>query len=147
MASPQIEKGYTRIANEVLQALAQFRFTGAERSCMDVIMRMTWGYQIKKKKISYGTIARFTRLDRRTVIRAIDSLVTDHIVGKSNSFPNELWINKDYAMWASDRHVTKTSVRTTTRSSVTPTTTNKEIEKEIIKKKVDDFRKRDWGMN
>ena len=45
MAMPQVENGYTRIANELLEALAKIRIPGEARQVFDVIMRKTYGFR------------------------------------------------------------------------------------------------------
>lgn len=49
MANPQLEDGYTRIADLVLEALMKAKLTGTQWDLVMVIIRMTWGYQ----KIQY----------------------------------------------------------------------------------------------
>lgn len=151
MASPQVEKGYTRIANEFMQALAQCRLTSYEWQVAMMIMRMTWGYQVKKKKISYAYLSKHTNISRRNVIRAVKSLNEKVIVGlkreEGAKALNEMWINKDYALWKGVSNNTNKSVSVNTHKGVSPDTTYKEINKQIIIKKMDEFRNKDWGMN
>ena len=76
MADVQLEKGFTRIANQLLEALMRFNFTGAERSVIDTIIRCTYGYQKKEGIISYGLIASLTGLRRNSVERIINIINT-----------------------------------------------------------------------
>lgn len=151
MASPQVEKGYTRISNELLQALAQCRLTSYEWSVLMIIARMTYGYQVKKKKISYAYIAKHTNISKRNVIRAVKALNDKVIVGlkreEGAKALNEMWINKDYALWKGVSNDTHKGVSVNTHKGVSPDTTYKEINKQIIIKKVDEFRNKNWGMN
>lgn len=43
MADVQLENGYTRIANELLEALAMYDFSGQERKFLDAIIRLSYG--------------------------------------------------------------------------------------------------------
>lgn len=144
MANPQVEKGYTRIANELLQAMSMFRFTSTEWSLIATVARLTWGYQRKRSKISYGTLSRFTGIPKRTVIRSVDTLDKDKVfdIVRNGRKVNEMGINKDYVVWKRDRYVTSSSVVAVTRKGVSPVTTIKEINKEINIKKMDDFKNR-----
>jgi len=50
-ASPQIENGYTRIANELLEAMARINLTPTEWKILMVIIRNTYGYHKKEERI------------------------------------------------------------------------------------------------
>jgi len=56
MANPQIENGYTRIANETMDALAKIRIPGQARQVLDFILRKTYGWNKKTDMISFITI-------------------------------------------------------------------------------------------
>ena len=43
MADVQLENGFTRIANELLEALAMYDFTGQERKFLDAVIRLSYG--------------------------------------------------------------------------------------------------------
>lgn len=48
MSNPQIENGYTKIANELLEALIQAELSGAEYRIVCFIIRQTYGYNQKQ---------------------------------------------------------------------------------------------------
>ena len=50
--SPQIENGYTKIANELLDALCKTKMPGTSRQIFNVILRKTYGFNRKKDSIS-----------------------------------------------------------------------------------------------
>ena len=52
MASPQLENGYTRIANEIMNALIKYRIAGEQMQCLLHIIRQTYGWGRKSDKIS-----------------------------------------------------------------------------------------------
>lgn len=85
---PQLEDGYAAIANEILDALAQTDLTGAESRCIFFLWRKTYGWkdksgQAKKEdKIGYSQWSAGTGIDRRNVIRTLDSLVKRKIMLK-----------------------------------------------------------------
>ncbi|WP_084288457.1 replication protein [Desulfovermiculus halophilus] len=58
MASPQCENGYTRLANELLEALARTRLAGQEYQAVLAIVRKTYGFGKKSDKISYGQLSK-----------------------------------------------------------------------------------------
>ena len=49
---PQLENGYTKIANELLEAIAAIRIPGEAMQVLLVIIRKTYGYCKKKDAIS-----------------------------------------------------------------------------------------------
>ena len=74
MPSPQLERGYTRIANELLDALARIRIPGEARQVLDVIIRLTYGYQRKETSIALEEFVRRTEIKKPNVVRAIKRL-------------------------------------------------------------------------
>jgi phage replication O-like protein O len=64
METPQLEDGYTRIANEILEALARAEFSGRERRVLDVIFRMTYGYRRKEARIKNRVFVEMTGITR-----------------------------------------------------------------------------------
>ena len=52
MANPQIEDGYTPIADELLEAMCRLTLGEAEWKVFNAIIRKTYGYKKKKDQIS-----------------------------------------------------------------------------------------------
>jgi phage replication O-like protein O len=101
MANPQSENGHIDIANEVAEALARYRLSGAEWQVLWVIIRFTWGWHKKDEYISYGVIAEKTGLKRPNVIRAVQSMANKKILVKNGQRTiNNLKFNKDYEQWS-----------------------------------------------
>lgn len=102
-ASPQIDNGYTRIANELLEALARIRINGEARQCLDVILRKTYGFQKKKDRISLSQFFALTGISKINICRAIDKLIKMNIIiiEKDNRKGNFYLIQKDYTRWKS----------------------------------------------
>lgn len=102
MASPQCEDGYTRIANELLEAISKKRIPGQELRIVLTVIRKTYGFSKKSDQISYGQIAKATGIPRTRVIMHIKSLVSKKVLGSLNNGtrqPSTIWINKDYSQW------------------------------------------------
>ncbi len=101
MSAPQLENGYTRIANEILEALAKIKLSPYETRLMWIIFRKTYGNNGKKMdRISLSQFSEWTGIDRRNVRRALASLLAREVVAAS---PNGNGINyglqKDYERW------------------------------------------------
>jgi phage replication O-like protein O len=108
MASPQVENGYTRIANELLEALAKFRLSGNEYQVVLAIIRKTYGFGKKSDTISMGQISEVTGLKRQNVNRALKSLSSKLITGviKTDYMGiNNISINKDYSQWCNQERL------------------------------------------
>lgn len=102
MASPQKENGYTPIANEILEALAQTRIPGEARQILDVIIRKTYGFNKKQDAISLSQFILATNLKRPNICRAINKLKQMNIIiviQKDNGDTTLYRFNKDFDTW------------------------------------------------
>lgn len=106
MASPQCENGFTRIANELLDALCCCCPGGSQGQVFLAILRKTYGWQKKIDNISISQIQKMTRLSRRSVIYAVQNLEAKRMIivkrkkgrGHINE-PNGISIQKKYDSW------------------------------------------------
>ncbi len=130
MASPQLENGYTKIANELLEKIAALPISGSEFRVLLYVMRKTYGWGKKSDMISLSQFARGTGLPRRNVIRAIQSLVVKRPLIKDGSTYK---LNKKWHQWLVVKRPPpsgqngRSSGQTTTKSSgqLTPYKRNK----------------------
>ncbi len=100
MASPQLEDGYTRIANELLERIAAFDFTKRQYKLLLAIIRLTYGYNRKMAHISNHQLATLTGLEARNMRRAVLELVSMGCVSKQPAGQGYLiGIRKDYSRW------------------------------------------------
>ncbi len=123
--SIQVENGnFARIHNEILERLALTDLSGSEFRCLLFLLRKTYGYQKKQDKISYSQFADGTGLDRRSVIRSLEKLVSRSIIvcrDNGNNRPQSWAFNKYFEQWdkTSVISVTKTSDQNDTSSRKT----------------------------
>ena len=102
MASPQCEDGYTKIANDIMDALVRFRIPGEERQVLDCIIRKTYGWGKKTDRISLSQFCEATGMKKPNVVRSIHSLLSKMIIVviKSDNDSSHVYgINKDYDQW------------------------------------------------
>ena len=103
MASPQVEDGYTRIANELLEALIFGRFNGTQYSIILAVIRATYGYHLTSKTLGVAFFKVHTGRNRRQLAKEIEELIAMNvlIVKTKHSFgiSRELMLNKDYESW------------------------------------------------
>ncbi len=113
MASPQLENGYTRISNELLEAMAKMNLSKYEWRVLLAIIRETYGWKEKMRPISVTQIQKLTGLDRRNIGRTKIRLRLREII-KVNGLT--IGINKDYSQWASSLQTIAGIVYRDTRS-------------------------------
>lgn len=98
--APQVENGYTRIANELLEALARIRVPGEAAQILWVIIRQTYGYGRKMDRIAISQFSEKTGLSAPHVLRAIYRLQDLGMIVKDGSGVTASYgINKHYQEW------------------------------------------------
>ncbi len=113
--SPQLEDGFTPIANGIMDALARTRFSGYERSVLDFLFRKTYGWSKKSDLISLGQFVEGTLIAKPHIVRTLKRLLGRNIIhrtvaqlGKGNLVRYEF--NKHCGTWkALPKLVTDTS--------------------------------------
>lgn len=96
MSSPQLENGYTRIANELLEHLSHPGINGSEYRILLVVLRKTFGFNKKKDMISLSQYENATKMGRKEVVDTIKDLVGKRILVKEN---NVYKFNKNWEEW------------------------------------------------
>lgn len=100
--SPQLENGYTKIANEILDRLIPYRISGREWQVLLTIIRKTYGFNKKEDFISMSQFANLTGMDRPSVARQIKKLLSKKLIGvsqKGNTPANSYIFQKDWTKW------------------------------------------------
>ncbi len=101
MPSPQLENGYTRIANELYDAINVSDFTKRQAKLVHVIIRHTYGFGRKEWTTTYAAIGRLTGMDRHNARKASMELQLNSVTGVSAT--PDGWVtvclNKDYGAW------------------------------------------------
>lgn len=96
MSSPQLENGYTSIANEIIEHLSMPGVNGSEFRILMVVIRKTYGFHKKKDIISLTQFQNATYMNRPQVVRTLKDLVEKKILLKNG---NEYTFNKNYDEW------------------------------------------------
>lgn len=95
-ASPQVQNGYSPIANELLDAMLRARFNGYQWAWVMWVVRNCYGWSRKSAAFTIAGVARSMGMDRRGMARALWGLVEAKILIVSGS---QITIQKDYTMW------------------------------------------------
>lgn len=103
MASPQVENGYTRIANGLLEAICRYRCSGAQKDVVLAVIRVTYGFHRKSREIGTAYLARLTGQNPRRLAADVSTLIKRNVlkVIKPHS-PNHsrtLALNKNFDEW------------------------------------------------
>ncbi len=100
MASPQVENGYTMLANELLEAYSMIRVSGEENQLFWFIIRKTYGFKKKEDAISLSQFSIGTGINKPNVCRALSNLIKKNLIIKNdNGLITSYRIQKDYAKW------------------------------------------------
>jgi phage replication O-like protein O len=100
LANPQTENGYTKIANELLEAFCFVRLGGDENKVFWMIIRKTYGFNKKEDEISLSQFCLGTGLRKQNVCRALSNLIKKNMIIKSDKSDSVNYrIQKDYTLW------------------------------------------------
>ena len=101
--SPQLEDGYTRVANELLEALIATRLSGEELRIVLAVIRKAYGFNKKVDRISMGQFEKLTGIPNKRCQRVMKSVVEKNVVIKGGSFWEPSYgLQKNYLLWNSD---------------------------------------------
>lgn len=101
MANPQCEHGYTRIANELLEAICHRLTNSTWIRVMLFTCRITYGWQRKEVQSNYQSYATKLSLTKDTIKSTLDEL-TDRkliILAVVSKEQFVITINKNYELW------------------------------------------------
>lgn len=97
---PQLENGYTRIANELLDALLCAGLTSRQWAVMMAIIRKTYGFNKKSDEIGLSQLHSMTGIDRANLSRTVRELESMRLIIRgSGTFGHTLGVNKNFRQW------------------------------------------------
>lgn len=101
MTSPQTEDGFTKIANELLEAICRHKFTAREYAVVLAVIRKTYGFNKKLDRLALSQLETMTGVTRGNLSETIKRLESYRVLflkreqGKTQS----IGINKNYTQW------------------------------------------------
>ena len=99
MASPQLENGHIRIANEIVEALYKINLSAYESRLVWFILRKTYGWHKKTDRISYSQFEE-TGIDRRHISRTLYKLENRNFITISREGQYRWYsFQKDFSKW------------------------------------------------
>lgn len=100
MANPQTENGYTKIANEILDAIIKIKINVDALKLVLFIFRKTYGYNKLQDKISLSQFVLATQLKKSVVCRGLNRLNSMNIIIRiANDDCTIYRFNKDFDTW------------------------------------------------
>ena len=103
MASPQLENGFTRVANELLEAILRTQLSSREQKCLLAVARETYGWSCKAKTVTAYRVATLTGIQRTKASVALGTLKQRNILVNGSG---GLGLQKDYETWLPPRSKT-----------------------------------------
>ena len=100
--SPQLENGYTRIANEWLEAFVQYPAPGTLKGFVLLVARYTWGYNETWRQIAVQTFQDVLQVSRQRVYQLRKQAAQFNLIEFHEGSPGEsakYRIQKDYIDW------------------------------------------------
>jgi phage replication O-like protein O len=136
---PQLEDGYTRIANKIIEAMCQLKISNYESRFLWALFRKTYGYGQKKDRISLSQFSKLTGIASHHIARTKTKLLSKGIIYEIN---NQIGFQKDISKWGLPKEVVPKQVvpkqgagSTQTGSKVVPKQVHTKEKKETIQKK------------
>jgi phage replication O-like protein O len=73
--SPQLEKGYTRIADAILEKVAKTKLNGTQFRILMIVWRSTYGWQKKEHELSLSYLVKATGINKRQIQRELNAMI------------------------------------------------------------------------
>lgn len=121
MADVQLEHGYTKIANELLEHMATVKLSPIQYRVIFVIWRYTYGFNRKEHHFSLSFIGNATGYDQRQLQRELAKLEERNIIHQKvrNGVPRIISFNKNLDEWVDDETLGNSTKGKTTLGKVT----------------------------
>jgi phage replication O-like protein O len=124
-ASPQLENGYTRLANELLEELISAGLTARQWAVVMAIVRKTYGYGKKTDDIGLSQLAEMTGIAKPHVSVAVRELAARCVITREQGkFGHRLGVNKNHRLWLSVTDLVTLTTGMLDETTVTETVTN-----------------------
>jgi phage replication O-like protein O len=101
LADVQLEHGYTRIANDILENLATIKLSPTQYRILFLVWRYTYGFKRKEHDLSLTFLSNATGCDKRQIQRELKTLEEKKIIFqdiKTGSY-RKISFNKNHEEW------------------------------------------------
>ena len=100
--NPQLEDGYAKIANELLEALMRFHFTAVQYQVLLTTIRYTYSFNRKYHKLSLNFLTNAVERSKSQVTQAVKQLIEMNVLivqDGRHGVTRTIGINKHYNQW------------------------------------------------
>lgn len=96
---PQLEDGYTRIANELLEQVMAAPFTLRELRVVMAVIRLTYGWNRKQARVTGGLLEKLTGIHATTCAKVLSSLIEKDVIVRKGGSRSPVSLNKHADEW------------------------------------------------
>lgn len=107
MASPQVENGFTRIANELLERLLASCLSPNEWRVLLCIVRLSYGFRTKTARITGARVASMTGIAPQNVSTALRRLAERNMIVRAGK---QMGLQKDWERWQTAEQTSLASI-------------------------------------
>jgi phage replication O-like protein O len=120
VANVQIEHGFTKIANEILEQMALVKLSPIQYRIILVIWRYTYGFNRKEHKCSLSFLSKATNYDQRQLQRELQKLEQRKIISQEvkKGRPRLISFNKNYDEWLEETSVGSSTMGKVTKGTI-----------------------------
>ncbi|WP_017435118.1 replication protein [Saccharococcus caldoxylosilyticus] len=121
MADVQLENGYTKIANKILERLALTKLSPIQYRLIFVIWRYTYGFSRKEHTFSLSFLSEATKYDQRQLQRELAKLEQRRIIVQKvqPGKPRIISFNKNYDEWLDEETLGNSTIGKVTNGNST----------------------------
>lgn len=112
----QLEDGFTRIANELLDAIMKAPLTSREARVLRAVERATFGWGRKSKWLAASVLGEMTGMTRQNASRALNSLLRKRVLIREGGSRSPVHINTKVNEWDFNSETERVSPKNTTES-------------------------------
>ena len=116
MSDVQLENGYTRIADEILEQMARIKLSPTQYRLLFIIWRYTYGFNRKEHDLTLGFFEKAIGCDKRQIQRELKGLEERKIIFQNviNGKGRKIKFNKNYNEWVGKSAIGETTIGETT---------------------------------
>lgn len=96
---PQVEDGYARIANELLEQVMIAPLTSREIRVVMAVIRLTYGWNRKHARVTGGLLAKLTGIHATTCAKVLSGLITKNVITRNGGSRSPVSLNKHADQW------------------------------------------------
>jgi phage replication O-like protein O len=126
LADVQLEHGYTKIANEILEATMKLKLSPTQFKIIMAVWRYTYGFNRKAHDMSLTFLSESIRAHKQSVKKDLDKLIEMKIIvvtrDSTNKKARKIAFNKNYDSWQDFESVKQLTVSQIADSRVSQTT-------------------------